>query len=534
MGGGGFRPAMPAGGFNAGFRPGGFNAGFRPGGFNGAQGFTHSPSLTAPRENFNLGARPGINNFAGANNFNREINVNNFNRIGNNNLAVNRGNINNLRPWNNGFQPNGRWNNNRPYNGYHNNWVNGYWPGHYGGWGYGGLGYGGLGYGGWGYGGLGYGGWGYGGLGYGGYGMGLPILAGLGVGAFGAWGMNPYSYGWGYSSYANPFMGMGYSGLGMGNYGYAGGVIPTSYDYATPLDTVAATPAEEVVTPANSTFDQARDAFKSGNYPQALDLINQTIKATPNDADAHEFRAVILFAMGQYKDAATALYTVLASGPGWDWTTLISLYPNVEVYTQQLRSLEQYRTQNPNDPSSRFVLAYLYTTQGANAAADAEFQALHKLIPNDPLITRLDRTLTNPPDTSNPALADANAANPASVNPVAAAPANPDVDPTAASAAANIPPGATINGTWKATPNANTTITLTENDDNTFTWNVAANGQSKPITGKSQYQDGVLALTQENGPPLAGKVTWDGPNKFNFRLVGNGDEDPGLNFVKVQ
>ncbi|HEY2158475.1 MAG TPA: tetratricopeptide repeat protein, partial [Isosphaeraceae bacterium] len=273
VGGGGFRPAM--GNFNSGgFRPGAFGnpaPGVRPGGFNpypGGGGFTHSPSLTTPR----------FNNFAGTNAFNRG---GNFNTVG-------------------------RWNGYRPYYGYHNNWVNGYWPGRYGGWGYGG-----------------YGGWGYGGYGLGGLGLGL--LAGLGIGGLGAWGLNPYSYGWGYSSYANPFYGNQYDTLYGTQPVYAGGVIPSSFDYAVPLDTTGALPADDAVAPAVTLLDQAREAFKAGDYPKALELADQAIKAAPNDADAHELRALALFAMGQYKAAATTLYAVLSSGPGWDWTTLISL-----------------------------------------------------------------------------------------------------------------------------------------------------------------------------------------------------------------
>jgi tetratricopeptide (TPR) repeat protein len=510
--GGGFRPAMgggfhPAMGSNlyggGGFRPGAFGnpaPGIRPNGLNpyGASNFARQAPISVPRNEFNNAGIRG-------NGFNRNINLNNINdinRIGNNSLAINRGNIGGVRAWNNGVVGDGRWNYNRPFYGYHNNWVNGYWPGHYGGYG---------GWGGWGYGGLGYGGWGYGGYGLGG--LGLGMLAGLGVGAFGAWGLNPYSYGWGYSSYANPFYGVPASALAVGQPISAGGVVPTAYDYNLPLDTTSAVPADDVVNPAVTTFDQARDAFKAGDYPRALDLINQTIKTLPNDADAHEFRALTLFALGQYKDAATTLYAVLSSGPGWDWTTLIMLYPNVDVYTQQLRALEQYRTQNPNDPSARFVLAYLYTCQGANSAAAAVYDALAKLLPNDPLIPRLQRTVTG--DASTPG--ENTQANPTPGNPAAPATTGPTFD---------------LTGTWKASPNSKTTITLTRNADGTFTWDVATNGQSKPIRGTSQYQDGVLALSQENGPPLAGKVTWEGPNKFNFRLVGNGPEDPGLNFGK--
>jgi hypothetical protein len=33
---------------------------------------------------------------------------------------------------------------------------------------------------------------------------------------------------------------------------------------------------------------------------------------------------------------------VLSVGPGWDWTTLIGLYPSIDVYTTQLRALEDF------------------------------------------------------------------------------------------------------------------------------------------------------------------------------------------------
>jgi hypothetical protein len=145
-------------------------------------------------------------------------------------------------------------------------------------------------------------------------------------------------------------------------------------------------------------------------------------------------------------------------------------------------------------------------------------------LPNDPLIVRHQRT------DSGEGAAAAVAGAPAGAAPGDVAPANAPPENVAPTAAA-VPAG-DLTGVWKATPNPKTTITLTRNADGTFTWDVNTNGQSKPIKGKSQYEDGVLGLTQENGPPLAGKVTWDGPNKFNFRLVGNGSEDPGLNFTR--
>ena len=72
--------------------------------------------------------------------------------------------------------------------------------------------------------------------------------------------------------------------------------------------------------------------------------------------------------MSRYTDAAAPLYAVLAVGPGWDWGTFISLYPSVSVYTDQLRALESYCNTNAGSVPARFVLAYLYMTQGKHDA----------------------------------------------------------------------------------------------------------------------------------------------------------------------
>ena len=114
-------------------------------------------------------------------------------------------------------------------------------------------------------------------------------------------------------------------------------VQPTAYDYSQPINTAAAPPEPTVAESVGTTFDSARGAFKSGDYAKALELADQAIHELPNDAALHEFRGVTLFALHRYTEAAVPLYAVLAVGPGWDWTTLVGLYPNVSVYTEQLR-----------------------------------------------------------------------------------------------------------------------------------------------------------------------------------------------------
>src|SRR5262249_30167678 len=134
---------------------------------------------------------------------------------------------------------------------------------------------------------------------------------------------------------------------------------------------------------------QSRAAFASGDHKQALELCNQALKTLPNDAVVHEFRSLILFAMQNYRDAAAAAYAVLSAGPGWDWTTLTTLYGNIGDYTTQLRRLESFVQENPRSSEARFLLAYHYLTSGYPDAARAQLREVDALTPNDRLVKQL-------------------------------------------------------------------------------------------------------------------------------------------------
>jgi len=182
-------------------------------------------------------------------------------------------------------------------------------------------------------------------------------------------------YGWGYSNYYNPY--------------YGGNTVvveqPVVYDYSQPIDAQTVPPEQAVTDQAVTTFDTAREAFKGGDYPRALDLVDQALKSTPNDPTLHEFRALTLFALKRYDEAAAPLYAVLSVGPGWDWTTLISLYGDPETYTQQLRALEAFTVQNPNSAPAHFVLAYEYLTIEHADTAVKQLKIVSTLQPKDTL-----------------------------------------------------------------------------------------------------------------------------------------------------
>ena len=94
------------------------------------------------------------------------------------------------------------------------------------------------------------------------------------------------------------------------------------------------------------------------------------------------------------------------------------------------------------------------------------------------------------------------------------------------------PPPANLIGSWKAQAAPEVSIMLTLQDDGQFGWEVDNKGQKQSISGHAGFKDGVLALLQEDGPPLVGKITQDDANKFVFAPDGAGDKAPGLTFTR--
>jgi tetratricopeptide (TPR) repeat protein len=331
-----------------------------------------------------------------------------------------------------------------------------------------------------------------------------------------AWALGSSFYNWGLASYANPY----YAEAAMAQpivieQTTAGGepqtvTVPAyTYDYNQPIDTQSAPPAAEVADPAIAKFDSARAAFGNGDYAGALQLTDEALKVLPNDATLHEFRALVLFAVAKYDLAAGALYAVLSVGPGWDWTTLAGLYPNIDVYTSQLRKLEAFVGANASSTAGHFVLAYHYMTQGHTDVAVAQLKQVVSLAPQDTLSAQLIKQFSPP----------------------AAAPET--------QAALTVPPQAptpakqgTLAGNWTARPAAETTINLRVGDDGTFTWNVTQKGKPTQLTGKWSLTDDLLTLAQAGqGGALVGRITWQADDKWTFRVLGTGSDDQGLSFT---
>jgi tetratricopeptide (TPR) repeat protein len=350
----------------------------------------------------------------------------------------------------------------------------------------------------------GYGGYGWGG-GYGGYGGGGYGGYGMGYGGYGSY----MGYNSGYLGYNNPYYNNSY-----GSYG--------NYNYAQPIPVANPNVAGGGnVSACDQSLDTAADAFKQNNYDLALDVMNKGIVQCPTDAVLHELRALILFAKGDYQQAASTIHSVLAVGSGWNWTTLSGLYGNVGVYTTQLRALEAFSRQNPQDAAAHFLLAYHYIVDGYPDAAATQLKQVVKLVPGDRVAADVLTLISKPTAPQSAAAGDKPFPQPPADGTPAATP----------SAVAPIDP-MFILGTWRASRDDGSQFELTLTKESTFNWKFTLKGKVEEFDGKYKFESNALALERKDGGMLIAGLVADGTAKFNFKLLGAPQEDPGLNFSK--
>lgn len=426
---------------------------------------------------------------------------------------------------------------------YHHPWYHGPWGGHPWGWGWGfgpgvAFGFAGDGWGvsvsnGWGY--PAY----YGPYGPDGY-WGRPLGWG-----FGGWGLGTTVYSSGYYVYENPY--------------YSSVMYPTVvYDYSRPIPVMTQAPQRVVdgslavgSPPASPSvmdspeFDAARESFRRGNYSSALAMVDAAIRRVPSDAVMHEFRSLVLFAMRDYRQSAAVAHSVLAVGPGWDYTTMSSLYPNPFVYSDQLRLLEDYTRANPRAADAHFLLAYHNMINSRKEAAIEELKQVIHLMPSDKLASELLAMVQGPPKVPQQASTTPSAPVPqrrttfdgssfdSSLKPdpvdpyTMSAPAVPAKTPLPAIDKTRLA------GTWSAAREDGSRFQLTLTEAETFTWKFSnPNQKGEELSGHYTVNGPVLVLERKEGGALAGTALFSGEEQMNFKLVGAPPEDKGLDFSR--
>ncbi|WP_437202122.1 tetratricopeptide repeat protein [Planctomicrobium sp. SH664] len=359
--------------------------------------------------------------------------------------------------------------------------------------------------------------WYHGPWGYWGSGWYSPLAWGAAGWGLGAW-TSTWGYGGGYGyGYYNPYY-VTTAPTVYYPYDYSQPVVVNNYTLANDVDPgVASIPSQaDTTSPGMQAFDQGLAAFKAADYSLALNQLNTALKEMPGDPVVHEVRALTLFALGDYQQAAAGLNSLLASAPGMDWTTASSLYGNPADYTTQLRRLEAFCKDHPNDPSAHFVLAYQYLVTGAQDAAVDALQVVVKNQPKDVVAKRMLDAL----------------APPAAEAAAAPEPTTPLPAPSAVNSADA--PETDLVGSWRARA-GDTTIELTVSEDSQFVWKATPQGQPPiELKGDLSAEDDEVTLDSDSQGAMSGTVTSQGADKWRFNLSGAPANDPGLTFERVR
>ena len=253
-------------------------------------------------------------------------------------------------------------------------------------------------------------------------------------------------------------------------------------------------------------FDQGLAQFKLGNYQQASMLFDQAIKANPGDPVVHEVRALNLFALKQYLPAATALNSLLSSGPGMDWTTMSSLYGNRDDYSLQLATLEKHVRENASDPAALFVLSYHYLVQGEQDKATKTLENVVRFQPKDSTAKRMMDALSS-----------------LSKGKTTSAQANNAADTETE-----------LIGNWKAVT-GNTSIELAIAADASFQWKASTAGQpSVMLSGQLSADQDAIVLVNEEAGSIAGSVSSLGADQWQFSLEGENSLNAVINFTRAK
>jgi len=132
-------------------------------------------------------------------------------------------------------------------------------------------------------------------------------------------------------------------------------------------------------------YSAAREAFRSGDYRDALRMANHAAVEAPQNPKVHELASLALFALGDYRGAAIEAHAAMAFGPVADWAALSGHYGDAEAYTKQLRALEKYVGEHKSAADAHFLAGYHYLMLDSRTDAKDEMAQAAKLTPKDKL-----------------------------------------------------------------------------------------------------------------------------------------------------
>jgi tetratricopeptide (TPR) repeat protein len=286
---------------------------------------------------------------------------------------------------------------------------------------------------------------------------------------------------------------------------------------------------------ALTNLDRGLERFRAGSYSAALSSFDAALRQMPGDAVAHELRALTLFALQRYTESAAALNSLLVSAPGMDWTTLSGLYENTDLYTEQLRVLEEHTRRQPDDAAGYFVLAYHYLVIGAKDEAIGALREVVRIQPDDltarHMLQALDpESLPAPEAVRSAGEASATATPPSPPSAAGNQPRQPAADLDLGDGESV--PSTDLVGRWRAEAQG-TSIELTIDEEGAFEW-VATQPDSTVIrlSGLLEAAADRLVLESQTQGSMAGGVVSRGNDAWRFQPLEVDDPAAGIEFSR--
>ena len=168
--------------------------------------------------------------------------------------------------------------------------------------------------------------------------------------------------------------------------------------------------ADEDETPDVAKYARlAREAFRDGQYDQAIRHANHAIVEEPRAGRLHLLMAQALLAVGDYREAAVAVRRGMTLLDEDDWGHVVENYTEYytdDAYVKQMKRLVEFVKQHPKAAHARFLRGYQYGYLDYPEAARRELAKAIELEPRDKMARHLlVRFGGKVPDVAVPAVA---------------------------------------------------------------------------------------------------------------------------------
>ena len=136
----------------------------------------------------------------------------------------------------------------------------------------------------------------------------------------------------------------------------------------------------------------AEQAFRQQRYEDALKQASHALVEDNRNGKLFLFTSQCLFAMGQYRDAAIAIYQGVSILEQDDWGFVVKnhrhFYTNAD-YVKQLDQLVEFQREQPDAAYARLALGHHHTFLGHDEAAREQLTKVIELEPRDGVAKKL-------------------------------------------------------------------------------------------------------------------------------------------------